>query len=105
MRAHAYGLIADGDAEWVTEDVLSLLGRPRPVLPTVRRRLRRRVLLETAATVVEAERAHCGSASDGSVHRTAASSEQRAHEEVPGKAVRPPGRPDTRRAAHATRHW
>jgi uncharacterized protein YbjT (DUF2867 family) len=28
MRAQAYSLIADGDAEWVTEDVQSLLGRP-----------------------------------------------------------------------------
>jgi uncharacterized protein YbjT (DUF2867 family) len=28
MNAQASGLTADGDAEWVTEDVLSLLGRP-----------------------------------------------------------------------------
>jgi uncharacterized protein YbjT (DUF2867 family) len=28
MRAQAYGLIADGDAEWVTDDVPSVLGRP-----------------------------------------------------------------------------
>jgi hypothetical protein len=28
MNAQAFGLTADGDAEWVTEDVPSLLGRP-----------------------------------------------------------------------------
>ena len=28
MNAQAFSLAADGDAEWVTEDVLSLLGRP-----------------------------------------------------------------------------
>jgi uncharacterized protein YbjT (DUF2867 family) len=28
MNAQAFSLTADGDAEWVTEDVLSLLGRP-----------------------------------------------------------------------------
>ena len=28
MNAQAFGLTADGDAEWVTQDVPSLLGRP-----------------------------------------------------------------------------
>jgi hypothetical protein len=28
MNAQAFSMIADGDGEWVTEDVLSLLGRP-----------------------------------------------------------------------------
>ncbi len=28
MNAQAFSMIADGDAEWVTEDVPSLLGRP-----------------------------------------------------------------------------
>jgi len=28
MNAQAFGLTAEGDAEWVTEDVPSLLGRP-----------------------------------------------------------------------------
>jgi hypothetical protein len=28
MNAQAFGLTADGDGEWVTEDVPSLLGRP-----------------------------------------------------------------------------
>jgi hypothetical protein len=28
MNAQAFSLVADGDAEWVTEDVPSLLGRP-----------------------------------------------------------------------------
>ena len=28
MNAQAFSLTADGDAEWVTEDVPSLLGRP-----------------------------------------------------------------------------
>jgi hypothetical protein len=28
MNAQAFSLTADGDAEWVTEDVLAILGRP-----------------------------------------------------------------------------
>jgi hypothetical protein len=28
MNAQAFGLTADGDAEWVTQDIPSLLGRP-----------------------------------------------------------------------------
>jgi phosphoserine phosphatase len=28
MNAQAFSLTADGDAEWVTQDVQSLLGRP-----------------------------------------------------------------------------
>jgi hypothetical protein len=28
MNAQAFSLAADGDAEWVTEDVPALLGRP-----------------------------------------------------------------------------
>ena len=28
MNAQAFSLTADGDAEWVTQDVPSLLGRP-----------------------------------------------------------------------------
>jgi hypothetical protein len=28
MNAQAFSMIADGDAEWVTEDVSSLVGRP-----------------------------------------------------------------------------
>jgi hypothetical protein len=28
MNAQAFSMIADGDAEWVTDDVPSLLGRP-----------------------------------------------------------------------------
>lgn len=28
MNAHALSLLADGDAEWTSEDVATLLGRP-----------------------------------------------------------------------------
>jgi hypothetical protein len=48
MNAQAFSLTAGGDAEWVTQDVQSLLGRPARSLEQFHRRLRRRVLLGRA---------------------------------------------------------
>jgi hypothetical protein len=44
MNAQAFRLTAEGDAEWVTRHIPSLLGGPRPLLRVVHRRPRRRVL-------------------------------------------------------------
>ena len=45
MNAQAFSLTADGDAEWVTDDVPAHPRPPGPLLRAVRRRLRQRVLL------------------------------------------------------------
>ena len=50
MNAQAFSLTAGGDAEWVTQDVQSLLGRPARSLEQFHRRLRRRVLLDSSGT-------------------------------------------------------
>jgi hypothetical protein len=42
MGAQAFTLIAGGDAGWLSDDVPSILSRPGPLLPAVRR-LRRRI--------------------------------------------------------------
>ena len=47
MNAQAFSMTAEGDAEWMTGDVPSLLGRG-PLLRAVRRRPRRRLLLSRA---------------------------------------------------------
>ena len=48
MNAQAFSMIADGDAEWVTEDVPSLAGLAGAFFRAVRHRLRRRILVRSA---------------------------------------------------------
>jgi hypothetical protein len=69
MNAQAFSLTAGGDAEWVTQDVQSLLGRPARSLEQFTRRLRRRVLLERAPDT-HGPRASAGGRPDRSGNHT-----------------------------------